>query len=446
MSKKLTTEEFIKKAKSIHGNKYDYSKVEYINTFTKVCIICPKHGEFWQTPNNHLNGQRCPYCFGKIKSTTEEFIEKAKSVHGNKYDYSKVEYVNNRTKVCIICPTHGEFWQEPIHHLNGHGCSKCYGNVKLTTEEFIEKAKSVHGNKYDYSKVNYVNALTKVCIVCPTHGEFWQTPNNHLLGQGCAKCNGNVTKTTEKFIEDAKFVHGNKYDYSKVEYVNNHTKVCIICPVHGEFWQTPKDHLNGYGCKKCGEEISKNSRRFSIDDFVKKAKSVHGNKYDYSKAEYVNFETPICIICPKHGEFWQTPHSHLGGHSCPYCANELNINEEKLYNILLKNVEDEIIRYKKFKWLKSKLPLSLDFYLPKYNVAIEYQGIQHFMPVEMFGGDELFKKQLENDLIKIKLCKQHNIKLLHFTFKPKDCEKWDKYNVFTNIDNLIKEINERNTV
>jgi hypothetical protein len=261
MPKKKTKEEFIAKAKLVHGDKYDYSKVEYVGALTKVCIICPKHGEFCQEANSHLRGQGCPKCkYEKQTCTTDEFIAKAKKIHGDKYDYSKVEYVNDRTKVCIICPKHGEFWQTPNSHLNGYGCSKCAYEVKgkrrsFSKEEFIKKTRKVHGDKYDYSKVNYVNNYTKVCIICPEHGEFWQTPSAHLRGQGCPKCKSKKqTCTTDEFIAKAKKIHGDKYDYSKVEYVNRKTKVCIICPKHGEFWQTPNHHLSGCGCPKCGIE------------------------------------------------------------------------------------------------------------------------------------------------------------------------------------------------
>ena len=123
------------------------------------------------------------------KMFKEDFIKKAKEVHGDKYDYTKVEYVNNKVNICIICPEHGEFWQRPIDHLNGYGCSKCGGVKRLTTEEFINKAKEIHGNKYDYSKVEYINNKTKICIICPKHGEFWITPNRHLSQkQGCKLC------------------------------------------------------------------------------------------------------------------------------------------------------------------------------------------------------------------------------------------------------------------
>ena len=183
--------------------------------------------------------------------TKEDFIERAKKVHGDKYDYSKVEYINSETKVCIICPIHGEFWQRPADHIRGVGCRFCYGNEKMSKEIFIEKAKKIHGNKYDYSKVVYNGNKTKVCIICPIHGEFWQRPNDHLSGYACPYCGNNLKKTTEQFIDDARKVHGNKYDYSKTKYIDAHTKVCIICSKHGEFWQEPANHINGSNCPYC---------------------------------------------------------------------------------------------------------------------------------------------------------------------------------------------------
>ena len=252
MSKKKTIEEFIEEAKA-HGNKYDYSKVEYVNTNVKVCIICPEHGEFWQSPHGHLRGRGCPKCGANKRrksrtSTTEIFIEKARKIHGDKYDYSKVNYINNRTKVCIVCPKHGEFWQTPSSHLAGNGCSK----AKSNTEEFIKKAQVIHGNNYDYSETVYVAAAKKVKIICPLHGEFYVTGNNHLRGKGCPKCAWSGVKlTTEEFINKAKLIHGSKYNYDKVEYVNSITPVYIMCPVHGEFLQTPNKHLCGCGCPKC---------------------------------------------------------------------------------------------------------------------------------------------------------------------------------------------------
>ena len=333
IGKKMTTEEFITLAKNVHGDKYDYSKVEYVSSDKKVCIICPKHGEFWQVPNSHLQGRGCPVCGAETRresrtKTTYDFITKAREIHGDKYDYSKVEYKGANVDVCIICPEHGEFWQRPTNHLTGKGCPKCAGRTTLTREDFIAKAREVHGsNKYDYSKVEYVNAKTKVCIICPEHGEFWQLPDHHLKGAECPKCHGRG-KTTEEFITELRDVHGDKYDYSKVEYVKNSVKVCVICPEHGEFFATPANLLKGRGCPKCAQLKRGATQRLSKNDFITKAREIHGDKYDYSKVKYVNSITNVCIICPEHGEFWQRPNVHLRGAGCPKCVGKNGTTEE----------------------------------------------------------------------------------------------------------------------
>lgn len=182
--------------------------------------------------------------------TTAEFIHSAKLIHGDQYDYSKVEYVNSKIAVEIICPIHGSFYQRPNNHLMGHKCLKCKGHLK-TSNDLIARFKSIHGDLYDYSNVVYINARTKVSIICKDHGVFKQLPNDHLNGKGCNKCARR--KKSIDVINDFELVHNFYYDYSKVEYVNNKTKVCIICPEHGEFWQTPNSHLEGQGCSKCSK-------------------------------------------------------------------------------------------------------------------------------------------------------------------------------------------------
>ena len=290
----INKEEFIKRAIEIHGDKYDYSKVNYTKVTDKVCIICPEHGEFWQEARQHYRGQGCPKCginsrTEKKKDTKESFIKKAQEIYGNKYDYSKVKYKNSLTKVSIICPEHGEFSKRPDGFLNGQGCPICgrlkgFQSIRLTTEEFIKRAKEIHGNKYDYSKVKYNSQKDKVCIICPEHGEFWQNPYNHYSGQGCPKCgiikrSKAQTKSTEKFIKQAIEVHGNKYDYSKTNYINSHHLVSIICPEHGEFWQNPTYHLSGCGCQKCGMITS--HYEDSLFDYIKsiyKGKIIRDNR------------------------------------------------------------------------------------------------------------------------------------------------------------------------
>ena len=254
------------------------------------------------------------------KKTRQEFINEAVAVHGNKYDYSKVEYKENKTKVEIICPDHGPFWQKPNNHLNGQGCGQCNGGYRSNEETFKQKAREVHGNKYDYSKVHYQTSQTKAEIICPIHGSFYQKPNNHLNGRGCPECashKGGVSRTTESFIKDAVKTHGEKYDYSNVIYRNNKTKVEIICSVHGPFLQKPNNHLIGQGCPDCSGK-----KRKTIEQFIKEARNIHGNLYDYSLIQYKNNRTPVEIVCPHHGSFFQVPYAHSQGVGCPHCFGD----------------------------------------------------------------------------------------------------------------------------
>lgn len=206
-------EKFIEKARKTHGDKYDYSKVEYKDSLTKVCIICPEHGEFWQTPAAHVRGNECPQCAnykrGRIaRWDKNQFILKAQEIHGDKYDYSKVEYVDTNTPVCIICPIHGEFWQTPERHFY-YGCRKCgvesSANTRRDTKEsFIEKARKVHHDSYDYSEIEYVNSQTPIKIRCPLHGYFYQTPNHHLNGRKCPICQESELEHTIRLFLESK--------------------------------------------------------------------------------------------------------------------------------------------------------------------------------------------------------------------------------------------------
>jgi very-short-patch-repair endonuclease len=210
---------FISKAIKLHGDKYEYSKVNYVNAKTKVTIICKTHGEFTQTPSNHLNRYNCQKCANNIKSNTETFIEKAKQIHGYRYVYSKVNYVNANIHVIIICKEHGEFTQIPDFHINRKcGCPKCSNNVKLDTQTFIEKAIKIHGNKYIYSKVNYINNYTNLIIICNKHGEFTQQPYVHLLEHGCPSC---INKTEFKFYEKIKEIYPTIKRQYKVDWCKN---------------------------------------------------------------------------------------------------------------------------------------------------------------------------------------------------------------------------------
>ena len=200
---------------------------------------------------------------------TEKFIKKVINIHKKKYDYSLVTYINNKTLVKIICKEHGIFEQRPDSHIMGKGCPMCSKSNKLTQEEFISKAKLKHGNKYNYSLVNYLGSKIKIKIICPEHGEFEQQPCEHIIGHGCRNCsNDKIRKSKIFFINESNILHNKKYNYSLVDYENSSKKIKIICPEHGEFEQTPNNHLSKkQGCPKCSLKYNKSENE--LKDFIK---------------------------------------------------------------------------------------------------------------------------------------------------------------------------------
>ena len=286
-------------------------------------------------------------------------------------------------------------------------------NKKLTTEEFIRRAKKIHGNKYDYSNVEYRNAHTKVVIVCPKHNKFEQTPKHHVNdGYGCNLCGYEVgskkqTLSKEEFIKKAIKIHGNKYDYSNVNYKNYSTKVELNCPLHGPFKITPSNHIHKVhkrGCKICGMKSTKIKQSFSSEEFINKSKEVHGNTYDYSKATYSGIFEKVIIICPKHKEFEQVAKVHLMGSGCPKCSLK---GEGRIYEYLLsKNivVKEYSIKNKRY-----------DFYLPELNLIIERDGEQHYQKHRLFNKLSL-EENAKNDKLKTKLAKNAGINIARIPY------------------------------
>lgn len=312
------------------------------------------------------------------------------------------------------------------------------GTVKLSKEDFIKQARNVHGDKFDYSKVDYNGITKRVIITCPIHGDFLQEPRYHLKGQGCKKCYGNHKHTTEEFVENAKKMHP-EYDYSKVVYERSNKKVCIICPEHGEFFITPDNLLNQkQGCKKCGTERAQLKNRMKPEDFLLKAREVHGWKYDYTKVKYINTDTKVCIICPEHGEFWQSPHHHLNGHGCPECGRN-DVTELKLYESIKKIFPDAIHTYKPSFLNTTGKPQSLDIFIPSLNTAIEYQGRQHFVTVSRYGGEKELTKTKERDERKCLLCKENGVRLLYVSFE-KEAPKAYLGTIYKDEEHLINDL------
>ena len=310
---------------------------------------------------------------------------------------------------------------------------------KKTLDEFILEAKQVHGDKYDYSKFIYIDTHTKGKIICPVHGEFEIEPKLHIHEKrGCKYCSReNLSKKysmgKNEFVERAHKVHGNKYDYSKVEYINNKTKVCIICPEHGKFWQTPNEHLSGGGCYECGVKRNREKKFLTTEEFIERAKQIHGDKYDYSKVEYKGSHKDVIIICPKHGKFEQKAYSHLQGKGCPIC-NESSLERE--IRVFLTNNNISFKQYCKKDILPFLKKLTLDFYLPDFNVGIECQGEQHFKPVKYFGSNKKHKKTVDRDKVKKMLCDNNGVKLLYYS----NLKINYPYEVFTDKNKLLENI------
>lgn len=298
---------------------------------------------------------------------------------------------------------------------------------KKTISEFVDEAISIHGCNYDYSKVLYIDARTNVEIVCPIHGIFFQSPTAHLSQkQGCPICGIKESslkrgKTQEAFIAEAHIVHGGRYDYGLLTYVNSNEKVSIRCLDHGVFLQLPSHHLKGIGCPVCGTNRTANAKRRSKELFESDARKVHGIRYDYSRVCYVSSHKKVEIVCPKHGAFQQTPASHIDGKGCPTCSESKG---EKFIASVLDDMGIRYVRQKKFDKCFLKKRLSFDFYLEDFNMAIEFDGIQHYKPRD-FGGS---KDDAYNEFIKTKIrdevknvyCEESGIILLRFNFICRD--------------------------
>lgn len=282
------------------------------------------------------------------KLTNEQVIQKSIEIHGDKYLYDKVKYINYHSVIEIYCKKCKIYFKQTVasHISKKCGCPHCANNIKLSKEQFIEKSIKIHGNKYDYTKSKYISN-GKVEIYCKKCDKYFlQYSNNHLKGHGCPYCSHNKKSDNKNFKETANIIHNNFYDYSLVNYKNNSTKVDIICPVHGVFKQSPEKHiLRKHGCPKCNA----------------------------SKAE-------------------------------------------KQIDILLKNNDIIFITQKKFNDCRNILPLPFDFYIPDLNICIEFDGQQHFRSFQKFGGIKKLEDTIRNDNIKTEYCLRNNIKLLRIKY------------------------------
>lgn len=376
-----------------------------------------------------------------IKKTTKQFIKEAQSVHGDRYKYDEAEYKGNKIPLTIICPIHGRFQQTPIRHLMGRGCQECgkHRSMKgkqqvLSQEEFIKRCIIKYGHKYDFSITTYNGMHNEIEVICPIHGVFKREAYSFLHGTGCPECiKSKSVKTTEEFIAEANRIHNHYFDYTNTIYTNGQSEIVYTCPIHGEIKQRATNHLK-YGCPQCTYDKYK----LTQEEYIQRAKSVHKEDFDYSNSIYRGMEKPINIICHKkdrfgneHGEFTTIARDHIyKKYGCPKCI-ETYLEQEIRHMLDDSNIE--YVQHYHESWLLRK---SLDFYLPQYNVAVECQGIQHFKPVEWFGGIKSFEKQIQNDKLKRQLCEEHGIKLLYYSNLGIDYP----YKVFEDKEELLLEI------
>jgi very-short-patch-repair endonuclease len=502
--------DFIKRSKEIHGDKYDYSKVDYVNNKTPVIII-HQGIEYKQRPDSHISG-RCPEVNKKIRLKNNQFIENAINVHGNRYNYSKVNYETTIKEVNIICKEHGIFKQKPINHLRGNGCKFCkesrgeylirfylelnginyesqksfedckninkllfdfylqdynvciefdgsqhhkvndfFGGLKsfeklklndkikddycfennitlirlsdykkieneinsiimkykkITTEEktlnFIKKSIDIWGYKYDYSKTKYIDSKTPVIIVYKGV-EYKQTPIKHLQKRLCELSDNRLSK--DEFLRRCVDKWGNRFDYSNTKYINSYSNIEFYDRYYGIIAsQKPTSHMNG------------NLYKFSKENFIEVSNINFNNKYDYSNVNFKGMSNKVKIVCPVHGEFEARPYDHINnryGGSCNKCDDYKFMKEVSSF------LDRKDISYNKFHRFDDLL-LPFDFYIPTMRTAIEFDGIQHFQPVDHFGGVEAYERLKINDKIKEDYCEENYINLIRIRYDQID--------------------------
>lgn len=485
------TEEFVRRAKKKFGDSFDYSQVEYVNSNTPVKIVCVRggHGMFKMAPDKHLISKHgCRKCGLEATAKSQRmskdmFLERAQQKFGFKFDYSQMRYTDYNSPVTIICKEHGKLEITPFLHLlyPSGGCKECRKEIqstsvrKMTTEQFVKDAISLHGVKYDYSNAKYTSYGRPVSLRCLRHNlVFDVSPESHLKGKGCPLCEqeeiamyeegkneaiqrrcdyrkiqeekrkrskeiiqGRPSKnyTWDVFVGTAKLIHDDDYDYRFVEkeFVNTLTPVTIICKRHGAFLQKPRKHLMGQGCPRCIGRLR------TTESFIEEAEEVHKGHYNYDKVKFVNYATPVTITCKIHGDFNMRPLKHLRGEGCPLC--QTSKMELEIVAFLQSHLSTPMELQKHFEWLRIKQRLALDVYLPEYKIAIECQGEQHFVARPVFGGMEALKQQQERDRIKNELCKQHGIQILYYTRNGNHIpNEYDLGTIFTSKKKLLEDI------
>ena len=490
----MTKEELITAAEQLYGkDRFDFSLVpeKFPKQRFKLILRCKIHNEeVVQTATSLLNGTiLCSGCINdkyqkifndelskrnisidKMKKLAKEFAEKYTKMHPeHKYDFSETLYINSGIPIKIYCKIHKKyFWSIPSNMLSQNSrCLYCCKEEKGLDEtkrlelqnKFINESKKIFGDLYDYSKVYYKDAMTDVEIVCKKCGKsFFKRPGNHTsLKQGCPyckkeECRAGFRVSFEEFVQEAKKKFGDRFEYSKEHFVNMGTKMTIYCKKHNYYFeQAPKQHLiSQCGCPLCSkEEFGRIPIKMSNEMFIERSKEIFGDDtFDYSRLEYINTETPVELYCNIHKVWFKViPEKHLCRHQgCPECNNAESCLEKEV-RLLLERNDIKFEKEKKFKWLKYKSNMRLDFYLPELNIAIECQGPQHFIQAKNIWTDTLekLKDTQVRDQTKNEQCKEHNIQILYYSTVYLSRRISDNYflgHIITSKEELLERILE----
>ena len=455
-------ENFIFKFKEKFGDTYDLTKVNFINYNTPIIIGCPIHGWVKVYPGNVLNNSKkyaCPICAiehnqdDRVKRQGEKFFKDMEEKFGDNFDFSQSVYKGRNKDITFICKIHGKQTTTPDQLISSEfGCPVCGRESRKTSlEEFVKRAKEIHGDKYDYSEVEYINSGTSVKIFCKTHQEFfWQTPSTHILQKsGCPKCANCYSMTPEERKNLLEITYGDKFDFSLVDFnlvINEKVKFKIKCKSCGQVLEksfSRIDFSKEMFCPYC-----ETHQKRTTESFIEELKQIWGDKYIYDNVVYVDAFTPVEILCREHGSFWKTPNRILeqkdSPEICPRCLLSIGesiiedfLTEKCFKHIPQKKYKDLFRTFSKAlnKTFKHKNPLKFDFYLPDYNLCIEYQGEQHTKVVDYWGGNLTFLDMQERDQMKRDYCKYNKISLLEIYFNvPLDQIK-------SLLENLLKTYN-----
>ena len=460
---RLTKEEWIAKARSVHGDRYDYSRVEYKGQEYNVIIGCDIHGWFSQNAASHTNaGCGCNDCAiiyraKKKNMTTSQFITRAREIHGDKYDYSRSIYTKARKNLIIGCRECGSWFpQTPMSHTHGtkaHGCPDC-GRKKahanrsresyqldplISQDEFIFRLKAIFEGTIDTSMTIFTGVKNDVKIRCVRCDLIYEQNGARLLSgkQGCKECRYKRTsesqiKTTAQWVIEAIGIHGNDFDYSEVEYAGKEERVIITCNTcQTRFHPQANVHLSGKGsCPECRYVKSSESKRIPMREILDRCIEVHGDRYEYpwDESEYKNSTTEMPIVCRKHGEFSMRPVNHYGREQG--CVKCLKKTQTKLFEFIQRILPGHKVRYDfkhhEMRFSKSNHPMEIDIWIPELQLGIEYQGELHFFEhwshrnaSDTRHHDTLSAVQ-ERDEEKRVACKQQGITLLEIDFT------WDR--------------------